>query len=26
LRLAKRSLFIPLQNIVYFITLPFFGS
>ena len=26
LRLAKHSQFIPLQNVVYFITLPFFGS
>ena len=24
LRLAKQSQFIPLQNVVYFITLPFF--
>ena len=26
LRLAKQSQFIPLQNIVYFITLPFLGG
>ena len=26
LRLAKQSQFIPLQNVVYFIALPFFGS
>ena len=26
LRLAKQSQFIPVQNVVYFITLPFFGS
>jgi len=25
-RLAKQSQFIPLQNVVYFITLPFLGS
>ena len=26
LKLAKQSQFIPLMNVVYFITLPFFGS
>ena len=26
LRLAKQSQFIPLQNVVYFITVPLFGS
>jgi len=26
LRLAKQSQFIPVQNVVYFIMLPFFGS
>ena len=25
LRLAKQSQFIPVQNVMYFITLPFFG-